>query len=232
MYSIGLGMPNQYEHERRSARVREDTFQRRRFFDHNRAMTLAGQGARYGEREVAYERSGKDWTKADKMEWSNYVTNGGNRPSGGSSGGGGAPVMGAAPELNLPEYDEDKVSSLTQKRAAPAIRKLRETTQRATSANYDNPNVKKMTVREALAGYGTGLEGVVAGAGRAASIEYGDQYAASVNAEMAKYRSAVNRQSREFEVQSRDWLMGRENEYWKERQDYEDPYTAFDAFYG
>jgi len=196
---------------RRSAQFRRDQNKRQRYSKHQTFMNKMAGDPKWATRRGRYT-PGMD----DNVQ----------------GGGGGAPALGEAPKLEMPEYDEDKVSSLTQKRAAPAIRRLRETTQQATSGTYDNPNVKKMTVREALAGYGTGLEGVVAGAGRAAAAEYGDQYAASVNAEMAKYQAALNRQSQEYEVRSRDWLMGRENEYWKERQDYDDPYAAFDAFYG
>jgi len=93
---------------------------------------------------------------------------------------------------------------------------------------YENPNVKRMTVREALSGYGSGLENVMAGAGSAATQEYGQQYAASVSAEMARFQGALSRQSQEYDVSSRDWLMGRQK-YWEE--EYEDPYDAFNAFY-
>ncbi len=226
-------MSKGYQWSAAARKLGQDQNTRQRHDQHDRWSLHKGLNQRSGEREAARSRAGNNWTEADEMEWSSYLTSGGNKPVGGSGyGSGGAPIMGKAPELNLPEYDEDKVSALTQKRAAPSIRRLRETTQQATAATYDNPNVKRMTVRDALQGYGTGLEGVVAGAGRAASAEYGQQYAASVNAEMAKYQGAMNRQSQEYEVASRNWLMGRETENWKDRQDYDsDPYAAFDAFY-
>ena len=149
-----------------------------------------------------------------------------------TGGDGAAPTMGEAPVLETPEYDEDKVSRLTQKRAAPGVRRLRETTQQAMSATYDNPNVKRMTVRDALAGYGTGLENVMSGAGTTARAEYGQEYAADVAGAMATFRGQLDRRSQEFDTQSRDYLMGRQNEYWKEREDYADPYSAFESFYG
>ena len=140
-----------------------------------------------------------------------------------------APVMGPEPVLEVPEYDEKKVSALTQKRAAPGVRRLREATRSAMTETYDNPNVKKMTVRDALAGYGTGLENVMAGAGTTARAEYGQEYAASVDAEMAKFRGALGRESQRFDISSRAWLMEKEYQL---KEEYEDPYDAFDKFYG
>ena len=83
-----------------------------------------------------------------------------------------------------------------------------------------------------VSGYGTGLENVMAGAGTTARAEYGQEYAADVAGAMATFRGQLNRRSQEYDVASRNWLMGRENEYWKQRQDYEsDPYADFEAFY-
>ncbi len=114
---------------------------------------------------------------------------------------GPAPELGPAPEMNIPEYSEKKVRKLTQKLAAPKIRKLRQAVQIAAGQRYDNPNVKRMTLREALQGYGTGLESAISGSHRGAVAEYGQQraeqmakaqaeYQAAVNARMAKYQAA------------------------------------------
>ena len=154
---------------------------------------------------------------------------GGKAPSADGGGMSGMPGAGEPPVLNLPEYDEKKVSALTQKRAAPGVRRLREATRGAMTETYDNPNVKRMTVRDALSGYGTGLENVMAGAGRSAAQEYGQQYAASVGAEMTRFRAAVGRQSQMLDINSRAWLMEKEYDL---AQEYEDPYDAFEAFYG
>ncbi len=226
-----------YQWSKGTRELDADRQTRRRYDAHAEWATRGSEkeARRKRQLEVSGGKSFKDMSREERKESRKYVQTGYGEGWGSSSGGGGgaAPTMGAAPELNLPEYDEGKVSALTQKKAAPSIRRLRETTQQATAATYDNPNVKRMTVRDALQGYGTGLEGVIAGAGKAASAEYGQQYAASVSAEMAKYQGALNRQSQEYEVASRNWLMGRQTENWKDRQDYDsDPYAAFDAFYG
>ncbi|HUV71673.1 MAG TPA: hypothetical protein VMW25_01555 [Clostridia bacterium] len=217
-----------YQYKMNKSRWEGDLFTRNRFKQHQRSTSMENLGGRSAEYTAA-RQSNKNMSEADETMWHNYVHGKGDRPGGYGGGyGGNAPTMGEAPTLNLPEYDEDKVSELTQKRAAPGVRRLRETTQQAMGETYENPNVKRMTVREALSGYGSGLENVMAGAGSAATQEYGQQYAASVSAEMARFQGALSRQSQEYDVSSRDWLMGRQK-YWEE--EYEDPYDAFNAFY-
>ena len=223
------GIMKQIQYNMNKSRLEGDRFKRQRFGQHTRSMAAMGQGERNAEFTLAREKN-PNMTEGETGMWHNYVTKGGDRPSmGGGFGSGGAPTMGAAPTLEMPEYDEDKVSALTQKRAAPAIRRLRETTQQATSMDYDNPNVKRMTVRDALQGYGTGLEGVVAGAGRAAAAEYGDQFAANVNAAFTRFKAVTDQRAQEYATRSNAWLMEREHQL---KDEYADPYEEFDAFYG
>lgn len=228
---IMAGLMKQLEYKRKKSRFEGDRFKDSRFRQYGRTMAREGQSSRNTEMRLAQEKLGRDFTEGESGVWHNYVTKGGDRPNigGGPGFGGGMPGTGEVPTLNLPEYDEEKVSGLTQKRAAPGVRKLREATRSAMSETYDNPNVKKMTVRDALAGYGTGLENVMAGANRAATQEYGQQYAANVGAEMARFQAATNRQSQVLDINSRAWLMERQYEL---EQDYQDPYDAFEAFYG
>jgi len=224
------GLTKQLEYKRKKSRWEGDRFKDSRFRQHTRSMAMEGQSGRNTEMRLSQEQLGRDFTDAESGSWHNYVIKGGNKPNMGGSGfGAGMPAAGEIPTLNLPEYDEDKVSSLTQKRAAPGVKRLREVTRAAANETYDNPNVKKMTVRDALAGYGTGLENVMAGAGKAATQEYGQQFAASVNAEMTRFQAATNRQSQMLDINSRAWLMEREHEL---NQEYADPYEAFERFYG
>lgn len=216
------------EYEGYSFQARKDAQTRRRYEEHERWETRQGRRGRMAESTAALKRNKGGY---DSTAWHTYVHQGGTAPSD-FRGGGAAPTMGGAPTYEKPEYDESKVSALTQKRAAPGVRRLREVTQRAMGATYENPNVKRMTVRSALAGYGTGLESVMAGAGTTARAEYGQEYAADVAGSMATFRGQLDRRTQEFDVSSREYLMGRETEYWKQRQDYEsDPYADFEAFY-
>jgi len=220
--------------ERNRARWEQDKFTRNRFREHEKSMTRRGATSRQAEMGLALERAGGKFSKAENAAWNNYVFKGGSMPStgGGPGMGGGPGGPGEVPELNLPEYDDRKVSALQQKRAAPNVRKLRNVTQQVLSTTHENPNVQKMTVRDALAGYGTGLENVMAGAHREATQEYGQQYAASVGAEMAKFNAANQRWSQMYDTSSRAWLMEKDYQLQDQYKDDQDPYDAFEEFYG
>ena len=98
-----------------------------------------------------------------------------------------------------PVYDEQKIKAMTQEQAAPAIRGLRNAVQRVSSRYYDNPNVAKMTLREALEGYGQGLQSAMSQAANTARSLYNTQYgyqadAAKTNALMANDAAKMNYQ--------------------------------------
>jgi|GEM_PF-3960616 len=121
-----------------------------------------------------------DWTLTPNSRSSS----GGSRVGGGGGGGGSrqtitrtifngkAPELPDLPTLTMPKPDKRKIRALTQEISAPAVRKLREGLQGAMNVNSDNPNVRRMTLREALQGYGTGLESAMAGAGSQARQEH------------------------------------------------------------
>lgn len=69
-----------------------------------------------------------------------------------------------------PEFDETKVQSLAQQHAAPGIRTLREAYQTAAARLPSSPQTR-LTLKDALKGYGTGLEQVMGGARKTARSE-------------------------------------------------------------
>ena len=109
-----------------------------------------------------------------------------------------------APEMAVykaPEVNKRAIKAESQKIAAPGIRTLRETVQQAMGKNYENPNVRKMTLREALQGYGSGLEKVMSGANREARSSHMQEldlkrqeaqlnFTAQNQAAMASYQNA------------------------------------------
>ena len=121
---------------------------------------------------------------------------------------GSAPSMPNLPEYNAPEYDERKVDALAQKKAAPELNRLRQLTQQAMAKTYENPNVQRMTVRQALAGYGTGLGGIMAGAQSAATNEYGKVYSATVQAALTNYQANVNATMQHYNNLFQDYMNG------------------------
>ena len=88
-----------------------------------------------------------------------------------------------------PAWDEGAIETLTQKRAAPGLRALRQQVQRVTGRRYDNPQVGRMTLREALQGYGSGVSSVMGGASVAAAGEYGQKYGRMAEGARGAYES-------------------------------------------
>jgi hypothetical protein len=86
------------------------------------------------------------------------------------------------PTLKMPSYtapvrDENRLSYLTQKAAAPGLRRLRGQTQSAIISSQSLPaTVRKMTLREALAGYGEGSSQIMGGAARSAQNQYNQEF--------------------------------------------------------
>lgn len=126
---------------------------------------------------------------------------GGSYPVRASSGGGSRtttttktptmpmPQAPNIPAFEAPEYDEAEVKRLAQKHAAPSLRRLRSVLQQEMGRSYENPNVRAMTLREALQGYGLGVEGALSQAESGARGEYGAQYSREMSAAMTTYQT-------------------------------------------
>jgi len=115
------------------------------------------------------------------------------------------------PTLTVPTYtapvrDEARETQLAQKAAAPGLRAMRSSVTRAMTTNEANPNARRMSLREALAGYGEGLEKVMAGAATTGANKYEREY--SDQAEQAKinYQNEVNRRNTEFSAAMQDYM--------------------------
>ncbi len=135
----------------------------------------------------------------------------------GKGAGGGFKGSPGAPDTALPVYDTSKVEALAQRFAAPGIRNLRNTVQNVQQGVYENPNVKRMTLRDALQGYGAGLEGVMAGALKEGAGIYGQEYGPQVQGALQTQRinatermqsasNASNERIAELNNQWRAWL--------------------------
>ena len=76
--------------------------------------------------------------------------------------------------FQAPEWNTRELESITQRKAAGSTRSLREATQSAISGAgaADSPAMQRMSLRQALAGYGMGLEQIMSGASTQARQEY------------------------------------------------------------
>lgn len=97
------------------------------------------------------------------------------------------------PTLEFAKPDKRAMAALAQKAAAPGIRSLREAVQQAAVQTYENPNVRRMTLREALQGYGAGLEKVLGGAQHQARQEHMQELSVENQQRQLNWKAQVER---------------------------------------
>lgn len=115
------------------------------------------------------------------------------------------------PELNIPtfeapEFDDRAVRAKAQRIAGPQIRRLRDVIQAAAARNYENPNVRKMTLRQALAGYGQGLGDVMTGAHREAQAEEMQEYQTQYGEALQNWNARVAAANRVYDSAFQKYL--------------------------
>lgn len=160
----------------------------------------------YWDNETFWENdaAGKIRDREDEERWdragNNYISRGGSSGGGGSSYGGttlggsststyplgksargNMPTMPEMPVFETtafaaPSRDEGRVNTLIKQKSAAGLRAMRAQIQKAMGQGYRNPNVKRMTLRDALAGYGQGIESVMSGAQNEAENAYNKEY--------------------------------------------------------
>lgn len=99
-----------------------------------------------------------------------------------------------------PSPDLGRIQFLTQQAAAPAARKLRMGLLGALQAGRraENPNVQALLGRQAVAGYGEGLESVMGGARREGMGLYAPEYAASTEEGRANWLAAREKERSDY----------------------------------
>lgn len=117
--------------------------------------------------------------------------------------------MATTPSYNAPKWDEGAISDLTQKRSSAGVRALRQQMSRASASGYDNADVKRMTLRDALTGYGTALSSVMGEASEAAASEYGKKYGYEVDSAKTAYQGKLDvwqtEKAHELAEQQNEW---------------------------
>lgn len=86
-------------------------------------------------------------------------------------------------------YDEDKIRLLTQEQSAGAVRGLRSAVQRIIGESSDDPT-RRMTLRQALAGYGEGMQNAMSSASRSARNAYNTEYNIKENTNRMNFSNA------------------------------------------
>ena len=121
------------------------------------------------------------------------------------------PEMGALPEYNLPEIDEGRISSLTERGMGTALGRLDRGFNRGlVEARYStNANVRDMSRRNLMQGRGEGIANIRTGAQNNAMSQYMPEFQAQVNKSGAEYQAGVNRVNTQFQADTNDYISSK-----------------------
>lgn len=121
------------------------------------------------------------------------------------------PEMGALPEYKAPEMDRARISELAELGMGAPMGRLKQGLNAALieSRYSTNPNIRNLSRKSALAGYGSGIADIRAGAQRegmagympefqAAQAKAGAEYGAGVGQTMSQYQAGVSQAGREY----------------------------------
>jgi len=111
-----------------------------------------------------------------------------------------------------PEYDESGYKSGQQKLAAPGLRRLREQVAVVQNKTYENPNVGAMTIRQALQGYGSAAETVLAGAYNRAVSNYEKKFQREYQTDLLNFRNQEAARQKNFQTALALWAKGKSSD--------------------
>lgn len=125
------------------------------------------------------------------------ASSGASRSSGISSGESAANIPTTLPAMQVPSYtsperDENRLSALRSKAAGAPMREIRRPLQQAIMASRGYPGqVARMTLREALAGYGGAVSKVMAQAEKTAESQYEREFSDKVRESQLNYQAQL-----------------------------------------
>lgn len=112
--------------------------------------------------------------------------------------------IGALPELTYdkfaaPERDERRLSNLRMKASGAGLRELRRQTQMTVqSASGLDPTMRRMTLKDALMGYGSGVSKVMGQADQTAQRQYEKEYDDKFKESTLNYQAGMNKANMEY----------------------------------
>jgi len=111
-----------------------------------------------------------------------------------------------------PEFDEGKVQRLAQEHAAPGVRTLREAYQTAAARLPTTPQTR-LSLKDALKGYGTGLESVMAGARKTARGEEMQKFGIESAVYQQEYAAKLAQAQRQTQMENERMMMQYQADY-------------------
>jgi hypothetical protein len=110
--------------------------------------------------------------------------------------------------FSAPTRDTARVEELTKQKSASGLRAMRSAIQKAMGQTYRNANVKRMSLREALAGYGQGIESVMSGAQSQAGSEYQKEYEQQYDVGLKNWQADYNAKFQDWNNKIQNYFKG------------------------
>lgn len=113
-----------------------------------------------------------------------------------------------SPTFTAPERDDNRLSSLRTRASGSALRGLRTQTQSAIQSSYGlTGQARRMTLKEALQGYGSGVSSIMSQADRIARSQYEDEYDNLYKTSLINYQGDVTEAQTNFEAKQREFEL-------------------------
>ena len=115
--------------------------------------------------------------------------------------------VGTLPTLNYgtftaPARDENRLSALRMKASGAGLRELRRQTQSIVAgASGLDPTMRRMTLKDALMGYGSGVSKVMGQADQSAQRQYESEYADKYKESMINYSAGISKANMQYQAE-------------------------------
>ena len=111
------------------------------------------------------------------------------------------------PTFTAPERDESRVSELRAKASGAGLRELRRQVQLGIQSSWGmDAAARRMTLREALQGYGSGLSKIMGQADITAQRQYEQEYQTDYKESLTNYQAGISKANMEYEANLRRLL--------------------------
>lgn len=112
------------------------------------------------------------------------------------------------PSLNIPEWDNEKLKRLRQSKANSGVSSLRNAMNRAIimARSAQTGYAARQSLRDALAGYGTGISKIMHEADTEANTEYGREYTAGASKALNEYNAKYQVANTMYQAAMQDYL--------------------------
>jgi hypothetical protein len=105
-------------------------------------------------------------------------------------------------KFTAPERDENRVSNLRMKASGAGLRELRRQTQMTVqSASGLDPTMRRMTLKDALMGYGSGVSKVMGQADQSAQRQYESEYQDKYKESMINYSAGISKANTQYQAE-------------------------------